>query len=366
MTHKKMIKASAAVLLLTAALIGCISGLWTRTAPNVAEAATLTPKAPQDDVRGIWISFHDYKGAGLCDKSEKKFTANADAYFKKLKKDGINTVFFHVVPCNDAIYLSAYLSFSTHMFQEPPDYDPLEILVDLAHSYQMTFHAWVNPYRKTMDVIYDPAKKSSTNRILRIVNEIMENYDVDGIHFDDYFYPSRTKGAQFYSVSVARRKAVINKMVRTVYSAVKDYDETLLFGISPAGNLEYASSLGCDLDTWLSEEGYIDYIVPQIYWSDQYVIGGKVTPLFSDRLDQWISINKNGTPMYIGLGLYRTGARSSTDLGWSKKSNNIVSQIKKSKRRGCEGFVLFSSSYLYTDSAKKEVGNYRTYIRSAD
>ena len=288
-----------------------------------------------------------------------------DAYFKKLKKDGINTVFFHVVPCNDAIYPSAYLPFSPHMFQSEPDYDPLEILIDTAHNYEMAFHAWINPYRKTMDVIYDPAKKSSTDRILRIVNEILENYDVDGIHFDDYFYPSQSKGAQLYKVSTAKRKAVINKMVKAVYKTVKDYDDTLLFGISPAGNIDYASSLGCDLNIWLSRDGYIDYIIPQIYWSDQYVTGGKVTTMFSDRLDQWIALNKNNTPMYIGLGLYRCGSQSSTDLGWSRKSNNIVSQIKKIKQKKCGGFVLFSSSYLYTKSTNKETRNYRAYIRSS-
>lgn len=250
------------------------------------------------------------------------------------------------------------------MFESDPDYDPLDILIDTAHKHGMSFHAWINPYRKTLDVIYNPAKTSSTNRILRIVKEIIKNYDVDGIHFDDYFYPSRTKGAQFYQVSVAKRKTVINKMIKTVYRTIKNYDKDLLFGISPAGIVDYADSLGCDLEAWLGDEGYLDYIVPQIYWSDQYVMDGKVTALFSNRLNQWIALNKNDTPMYIGLGLYRCGSSSTTDLGWSRKSNNIVSQIKKLKRKGCEGFVLFSASYLYSNSTQKEANNYRNYIHS--
>lgn len=353
---------NAAILLFAMALLGCMAAL---EKPVVTSAAlTGADASGSDEVRGVWISFRDYKNAGLCDKSERAFGASADAYFQKLKDDGINTVFFHVVPCNDAIYPSRYLPFSPYMFESKPDYDPLEILVDTAHSYDLSFHAWINPYRRTMDVIYDPAKASSTNRIVRIVKEILKNYDVDGIHFDDYFYPARTKGAQLSGVSVAKRKAVINKMVKKVYRTVKDYDEDLLFGISPAGNIAYADSIGCDLKAWMSRDGYIDYIVPQIYWSDRYRMNGKMTKLYSSRLDEWLALNKNGTPMYVGLGLYRGGSKSSSDIGWSTGNDNIVAQIKQLRRKGCEGFVLFSSSSLYDGAPKKEAENYRDFIRS--
>lgn len=361
MPIKDYFKKSAAILLLAAALISCCiyrQDASNHCAPSQIQAAASASK----NIRGVWISFHDFKSAGLYQKSQKDFTANAVSYFKKLKKDGINTVFFHVVPCNDSIYPSEYLPWSPYMFESEPDYDPLEILIETAHACHMTFHAWINPYRKTMDVIYNPGKTSSTNRIIRIIKEIMENYDVDGIHFDDYFYPSRTKGAQFYDVPVTKRKAVINKMVKKVYRTIKNYDEDLLFGISPAGVIENAINLGCDLNTWLSQDGYLDYIIPQIYWTDQFIMNGKKTKLFTSRLDQWIALNQNDTPMYIGLGLYRGGTKSDADLGWSRKSNNIVSQIKQLKRKGCEGFVLFSSSYLYNSLSQKEADNYRKYI----
>lgn len=250
------------------------------------------------------------------------------------------------------------------MFESAPNYDPLEILVEKAHKYNMSFHAWLNPYRKKMGVIFNPGKTSSTNRIVRITKEILQNYEVDGIHFDDYFYPSRSKGAQFYKVSVAKRKKVINNMVKKIYKTVKSYNKNLLFGISPAGNIEYAESLGCDLKSWLSKDGYIDYIIPQIYWSDQYRLSGKTVKMYSNRLNEWLDLNENDTPMFIGLALYRAGSRSSSDLGWSRKNNNIVTQIRQLKREGCEGFVLFSSSYLYKSVTQKEVRKYRTYIRS--
>lgn len=366
MTPRKSITKSAAIRFLTAVLTGCMvlgAVLSSQITTARASASTDNTERALDGIQGVWIAYCDYKSAGLYNKSRSKFTSNADTYFKKLKKDGINTVYFHVVPCNDAIYPSEYLSWSSYMFKSEPDYDPLEILVDTAHKYKISFHAWINPYRKTMKVIYNPGKASSTNRIVRITKEIIENYDVDGIHFDDYFYPSRTKGAQLSKVSVAKRKKVINKMVKKVYRTVKDYDENLLFGISPAGNIEYAKSIGCDVETWLSEDGYMDYIVPQIYWTDQYRVNGKITRMFTSRLDQWVKLNKNDTPMYIGLALCFGGSRRSNDLGWRRKNNNIVTQIKQLKREGCNGFVLFRSTSLYSGSTKKEVKNYRAYIK---
>ena len=133
MTQKEFLKKSAAILLLAAAFIGCIIWKQDTSGPASSTTAIKAEAASSNNIRGVWISFHDYESAGLCNKSQKKFTANADAYFKKLKKDGINTVYFHVVPCNDAIYPSEYLPWSPYMFGSEPDYDPLEILVDTAH-----------------------------------------------------------------------------------------------------------------------------------------------------------------------------------------------------------------------------------------
>lgn len=371
MTQKEFAKKSITILFLTAILIGCmiwevVSSRNTTNEPSTANAKTTTATTGSalSGVRGVWISFGDYKSAGLYHKTKSQFTSNADTYFKKLKADGINTIYFHVVPCNDAIYPSKYLKWSSYMFESAPNYDPLEILVATAHKYKLSFHAWLNPYRKKMGVIYNPGKASSTNRIIRITKEIIQNYNVDGIHFDDYFYPSRNKGAQFYKVSISRRKKVINKMVKKVYQTVKKHDKKLLFGISPAGNIEYAESLGCDLNTWLNKKGYIDYIIPQIYWSDQYRINGKTVHMYTDRLNEWLDINRKDMPMFIGLALYRARSRSSSDIGWSRKNNNIVTQIRQLKRNNCEGFVLFSSAYLYKSNTQKEVKKYRSYIRS--
>lgn len=374
MTQREFRRKSFTILALSVLLLICM--IWdsaafhrstgessTANAQTVKKVSSATGSSISKEVQAVWISFGDYRSAGLYNRSKSAFQTNASRYFKKLKKDGINTIYFHVVPCNDAIYPSKYLKWSSYMFESAPDYDPLEILVETAHKNNMTLHAWLNPYRKKMGVSYNPGAASSLNRINRIVKEIITNYDVDGIHFDDYFYPAKAKGAQFHSVSVAKRKKVINKMIRTIYQTVKRQSPTLQFGISPAGNIEYAESLGCDLDTWLSKDGYLDYIVPQIYWSDQYRLGGKVTTLYTNRLNKWVKLNQNNTPMYIGLATYRAGTYSSSDLGWKRKNNNLVTQIKKEKEAGCNGFVLFSSSYMYRSRSSKEMDNYRDYIQ---
>lgn len=368
MARKELFQKGAIILLLLMILMGALL-LPDRNAPGTGRAEAVTPATGSgitlspDYVRGVWISYIDFKPAGLYNKSESVFTQNADQLFKQLKKDGINTAYVHVIPKNNAIYPSKFLKWCTSMGKKRPNYDPLEILVEKAHKYDISFHAWINPYRKTMKYVFNPAKQASTNRILREVREIIQNYDVDGIHFDDYFYPSKAPGHQYSKVSVANRKKAVNKMIRSVYKTVKKYNKKLPFGISPAGNIEYAESIGCDLDTWLSTDGYVDYILPQIYWSDQYISQGHTTKLYTNTLHKWTDLNQSDTPMYVGLALYKAGVRSSADPGWTHKHNNIVTQIKKGNQNDCQGFVLFSYAYMNKPATKKEMTKYRKYVK---
>ena len=357
---KRCLHMIVSLFVLSVITAGLIPGIYVRateitenTESAVHNEETLT------DMRGVWVAFVDYKNMGLYNKTEEEFRINADSMYKKFKKDKINTVFFHVVPCNDAIYPSDNLKWSKYMFEKAPAYDPLSILIELAHENGISFHAWINPYRKKIGMSFNPGKASSIDRIVDIVDEILENYQVDGIHMDDYFYPSN---GQFKKVSVQKKKTNVNKMIRKVYAVVKGKNPDILFGISPAGTVTYAESIGCDLKTWLSQDGYIDYIVPQIYWSDKYKLNGRMTKLYTQRLKQWTELNQNGTPMMIGLALYRAGTKDRLDTGWKKKNNLIVTQIKQEKNAGCQGFVLFSSTYMYNKSGKKEMKNYRKYF----
>ena len=328
-------------------------------------STTLTAEAKT--TRGIWISCFDYANAGLKDKSEAEFRNNVKNMFAKVKSEGFNTVFFHVRAFDDAIWPSTNFSLSKYISSSGSlPYDAMSIIVSEAHKKGLKIHAWLNPYRVTYEKILDPAKQASIDRILLAVREILSKYPVDGIHFDDYFYPSggNKQYKQFKSVSQSVKKANVNQMVRRVYQTVKSYKKSLKFGISPAGELSYSRSLGADVDTWLSVNGYVDYVVPQIYWTNTYVQGGRTVPFFSNQLAAWKSINKLNKPIYWGLALYRAGMSSSTDKGWKARSNNIAKQVKEIAAGKGKGYVLFSYSNLLKSSAKKELSNYRKQISS--
>lgn len=321
-------------------------------------------RAEEDEVRAVWVSFYEYKGAGLKNKSESVFRQNADKMFRNIRDNGCNTVYFHVRAFDDAIWPSENFGFSTYMGNEP-EYDPLAILVETSHKYGISFHAWMNPYRITQKKVYDPSMPSTNSRILLAVREVIDNYPVDGIHFDDYFYPSKghKQYAKYASLSKEIKMVYTNAMVQSVYQMVKEKSPALQFGISPAGNVEYCESIGADVKTWMSAPGYVDYIVPQIYWSNSYKLGGKMTKLFDQRMSQWKRLNTANIKMYIGLGLYRGGMKDSLDRGWRKSSKVVASQISKTRRSAkVSGYSLFSYESLYKSSCRKEVKNMLTRI----
>ncbi len=317
-------------------------------------------QAGDKEVRGVWVSFYEYEVAGLKDKTEEEFRKNAKKMFKNIRNNGCNTVYFHVRAFDDAIWPSENFEFSSYMGEYEPDYDPLAILVELAHKYKLSFHAWMNPYRITQKKIYNPAKESTKSRILLAVKEVIDGYAVDGIHFDDYFYPSSShkQYKKYKSVSQAEKRQHVNTMIQSVYTMVKEKSPALQFGISPAGNIENCEAMGADVKTWMSVPGYIDYIVPQLYWSNSYLLEGKRTKLFDKRLKEWTRLNTAGVDMYIGLGLYRGGMIDRYDLGWKKSSKVIATEIGKTRKNAkVSGYSLYSYESLYKESCRKEVKN---------
>ncbi len=335
--------------LLAAVFILILTGSM-QTCPK-AEAGTY-------GTRGVWVSCFEYEEIGLKDKTEAEFRTNANRMFTKIKENGCNTVYFHVRAYNDAIYPSGLVGWSRYLSStgRTPGYDPLKILVKLAHKKGLAFHAWMNPYRVTSKKVLDPSDGKTTNLIVKQVQEIINNYAVDGIHFDDYFYPTNEK--KYNKVTRDVRKKNVNTMVKKVYRTVKAKKKKLKFGISPAGDLSYCEKIGADVRTWMSQSGYVDYIVPQIYWSDRYIMSGKETKLFRERLAAWRSINLRDVPMYVGLALYKTGYSLKEDPGWKKSSSNIAKQLKQIQEGNTEGYVLFSYRDLLRSGSYKERKKY--------
>lgn len=316
-------------------------------------------KAGSLSTRGVWVSCFEYDKIGLAGKSETEFCASADRLFSNIRANGCNTVYFHVRSYDDAIYPSSVTGWSKRLLAggSAPSYDPLKLLVRYAHKYGIKFHAWMNPYRVTKKKTLNPGDEATTERIVKQVKEILNRYSVDGIHFDDYFYTSEKK---YNKVKKEKRMEHVNDMVHKVHKAVRKKGK--VFGISPAGDISYCEKIGADIKTWMSEPGYVDYIAPQLYWSDDYKLNGKKTKLFQERLQLWRSLNTRDVPMYIGLALYKTGEKVTYDNGWKKSNTNISRQLNKIRSGNTEGYILFCYTDLYRKGAQKEIRNYLANI----
>jgi|GEM_PF-2233302 len=359
----------------------------------VLAAGTFTQQSQVEaasDTRAVWISYLDFGAQGLKDKSEAEFRSRVNSIYDEIIDNDLNTVFVHVRAYNDAIYPSAYFKWADFVSSNPngPGYDPLKIMIEIAHQKGLRFEAWMNPYRistttaRTLTVkststqeelarmieyqngsgqtclILNPAEAGTRSLIVGGVEEIVKKYNVDGIHFDDYFYVANTYG---YTTADQRRDNV-NLLIKDVYSKIKSIKKNVTFGISPAGNVSACMDAGADVKTWLSSSGYIDYLCPQLYWSDSYGASG-TTKMYSNRLDEFLNLNKNGTDMYAGLALYKAAQKPSAnvDPGWTNSSTNLEGQAKIAEGKGFKGYALFSSQYLSYNSAKTELENLYQY-----
>ena len=293
-----------------------------------AEAAT----APAG-MKAVWISFQDIQ-TYLKGKNQSDFDASFTYMCAKVAQQGCNTVIVHVRSHNDAIYPSAVYPWSTQMLNGVnPGYDPLADMVKIAHASGLKIHAWINPYGYRNGAISgNPALATNAN-IVAGVQEIVTKYAVDGIHFDDYFPPI---GA-----------ANINQMIKAVHDTCAASGK--VFGIAPQGNIDNNRAAGADIDTWLSTPGYVDYLCPQIYWTDNYGKAGNVA-MYSNRLAAWRALDKAGIPMYVGLAAYRTGSALASDPGWAVSTTNLATQASKAYAAGYSGYMIFRFNTLMSAS----------------
>ena len=327
-----------------AAMLATVAILCTSITGTVFAANVQPAQAPVavGEVRAVWVSFFDWQ-TYLKGKNQTDFTNAFSAMCDKILEQGCNTMIVHVRSHNDAVYPSAVYPWSTMMLNGNPGYDPLSIMVSTAHAKGLQFHAWINPYGYRNGAFSGDPALVTQNNIVAGVTEIVNNYAVDGIHFDDYFPPF---GA-----------SVHNSMISQVYTATHAAGK--VFGISPQGNIENNRAMGADIDTWLSVPGYIDYICPQIYWTDNYGASGGVK-MYSNRLAQWKAINKLGIPMYAGLASYRCGQPIGADPGWGLSNTNLKSQANIAAANGYQGYFLYSYASLSNASAQTELMNLRS------
>ena len=373
---------------------------------------------PSKEFRAVWIAYYDFLDSREYDKWD--FTAYVREMFDNVVNLGMNAVMVHVRPFSDAMYKSEYYPWSYYASGQQginPGYDPLAIMVEEAHKRGLEIHAWLNPYRVTTSWNYgtdvtqlskkNPARKWLTNKktkddrnvleylgalyynpsvsavrklIVNGVKEIVTNYDVDGIHFDDYFYPDLDADyetnfdAEEYEAYKKKKtsqgkKALpiekwrmnnVNTLIKEVYSAIKEIDPNVDFGISPGGYIDYFDEKErwyVDYRTWMSEDGYIDYICPQLYWS----FNSKNIFPYYDTLLKWASALKNeNVKLYIGLPAYKMNAKntiSSLDSNIDSEWYNqylLADMVLYARRSGTtSGFIVFDYSDLVVEKNKK-------------
>ena len=366
--------------------------------------------AVPDELKGIWISYLDFNTL-LKNKSASTFQANIGSAFDKIAAVGLNTVFVQVRPYGDALYKSQYFPWShtiTGTEGVNPGFDPLEIMVKEAHQRGLRIEAWINPYRirsgnssvalsnsnpaykwiqqKDSAVIqykgvisYNPASEKAQTLIADGVAEIVQGYDVDGIHFDDYFYPTTDAAFDQSSYNAYKkaggtlglaqwRRQNVDSLIKKVYKAIKDIDTTVQFGVSPQGNNDNnLNGQYVDVSKWLTGTGYVDYICPQIYFGYQ-----NGTQPYSQTATQWNNmITSSSVKLYIGLAAYKLGAVDNW-AGDGKNewvsTTNLLSRMVQTGRQQSHygGFILFRYDSLFssnTSQVQKEKQNLTAILK---
>ncbi|MCL1797407.1 MAG: family 10 glycosylhydrolase [Eggerthellaceae bacterium] len=354
-----------------------------------------------EEMRAMWISFQELQYLDF--SSEEAARNDLGQMFEECAGLGLNTVIVMVHPYSDALYRSALFPFS-HIISGTqgldPGFDPLAIMVHEAHVRNLRIEAWMIPYKVSQswagphslsadnpaiihpewvvdidgDLWYDPGIPEVRDLVRAGVLEIVENYEVDGIHFDDYFCPDSSEGSNTFDAdsyaafgggeSLADwRRGNNDKLVKAVYEGIKSRNPSVSFGISPQGNnnVNYSQEYS-DVKKWMTTEGYIDYIMPQLYWGFNYrTADGSAAFAFENIVAEWASYPRHSSvKLYAGLGAYRIGLAQGGgsrfgfgDYGendqseWESGRNLADMVVSLRQENGYAGFALFRHDYVF-------------------
>ena len=349
-------------------------------------------QSPHYEFRAVWIATVENidwpsKRTLSTEEQQQEFIQILNLH----QLNGMNAVVMQIRPVTDAFYPSEFEPWSEYLTGKQgvaplPYYDPLKFMIDECHSRGMEFHAWFNPYRAVFNVsrssvaanhvtrknpdwfvtygntkYFDPGLPQARAHVNKIIKDVVSRYDVDAIHFDDYFYPYKIPGKEFpdnasfikYGNGMGRdewRRSNVDTIINQLGKTIKSVNPRVKFGISPFGVWRNKSKdptgsasqagvtnyddLHADIMLWL-KLGWIDYVAPQLYWE----IGHKLVD-FKMLLDWWAA-NTYDRHLYIGHGIYRaTEART----GPWKDRNQIPDQVKYLRgNQNVNGSIFYSS-----------------------
>jgi uncharacterized lipoprotein YddW (UPF0748 family) len=343
------------------------------------------------EFRGVWVATVDNidwptKGNFNSEAQKAEFIKLLDMH----QRNGINALIVQIRPAADAFYPSQFEPWSewlTGRQGQPPTpfYDPLDFMITETHKRGLEFHAWMNPYRAEYAIgissisathitrvhpewfltygdkrYFDPGNKEVQQYVAAIVRDVVSRYPVDGIHFDDYFYPYRISGREFpdnvtyqqYGNGLKKddwRRSNTDSIIALLSGVIKSQNKKCQFGISPFGvwrnakvdpvngsNTNGAVSnyddLYADILLWL-KKGWIDYVAPQLYWEFEHRAAS-----YNVLLDWW-NDHTFGRHCYIGLGIYK----ANTNKAW-RDVTQLPRQIDSLRTKSnVQGMIFFSS-----------------------
>lgn len=367
--------------MLSAVLIA-VSGGCTEGSENKAAKKELNNES--EKIIGVWVSYSELNSMLAGD-----FITGFSALLKSCKEIGITDLFVHIRAFCDSVYPSEIFPMSAAA--EGYNGDLLSDMIRLCHNESLRFHAWINPYRvRTADeninalpensparrwlqddtaendinvcfsngIYLNPASAEVRKTVIAGIREIINRYKPDGIHFDDYFYP--TSAAVFdessyaaYTASTSEplpleawRRAQVNSLISGCYTAIKFCDKDIIFSISPAASIEKnRSSMFADIPAWL-EAGCVDWIIPQLYFGFEYP---DAEFGFERLLEEWKGLERNTARLIIGLAAYKLGTAAEPDAAeWGDNPEILSRQLGISLSKA-DGAAFFSSSSLFSE-----------------
>jgi len=365
------------------------------------------------DMRATWVSSvynidwpQDPRKTGY---NKEQQQADYIALLDQLSDMGLNAVFVQIRPTADAFYPSQYLPWSewlTGSQGKDPGYDPLAFMIEETHKRGMQFHAWFNPYRVSVQgdlnklsedhparqhpewvvkhankLMFDPGIPEVQEFIIETVMEVVTNYDIDGVHFDDYFYPYGQASEPFqddntyatynkvFNNKEAWRRQNVDQFIQTLSKEIRAEKPYISFGISPYGVWRNASvdptgsatkasvtsydSLHADVRTWI-RQGWIDYVAPQIYWH----IGHSAAD-YATLVDWWVEETAGtGVDLYIGHASYKLADEKEKD--WSSADVLIDQLVYNEQYMNIAGDIFFSAKDLIRNT-KQVADHLREY-----
>lgn len=363
------------------------------TVPSVPSPSVPTIPGAGKAMKGVWIStvfnldWPSASSAGKADKQKQEFTVLLD----KLQAIGFNAVFVQVRPSGDSLYPSALVPWSKVLSGtqgKDPGYDPLAFMIEEAHKRGMQFHAWFNPFRATTDgntaqlasshivkahpewvvqadnkYYINPGIPEARQSIIDTVLEVVKGYDIDGVHLDDYFYPSssfpddstyKAYNAKGIASVADWRRDNINDFVQQLGAQIHAVKPAVSYGISPFGVWRNSSKdstgsdtkagvsayddMYADVRTWV-QQGWIDYVAPQIYWSLSFN-----TARYDKLVDWWVNeVKGTGVKLYIGQAAYKVGAADQS-AEW-QSGQQIINQLKYNETYSeVQGSIMFRAN----------------------